>query len=128
MHVACRRNINRKEKVMVKVWAPDATSVRLNASGKLTQLCKADHGWWRAPYDLRHGENYSFEIDEKGGIPDPRSPRQPRGVHGPSCHVDHSMFNWSDEHWQQKPLSSAIIYELHIGTFTDCGTFEAAIE
>jgi len=113
---------------MVKVWAPSANSVRLDAGGKLTQLSKSDRGWWNAPHDLPHGECYSFEIDEKRSTPDPRSPRQPRGVHGPSCYVDHSLFKWSDANWQQKPLSSAIIYELHIGTFTRRGTFEAAIE
>ena len=113
---------------MVKVWAPNASIVRLRTDEAITALCKDDRGWWRASYHLRHGDLYSFDIDEHDGLPDPRSPRQPSGVHGPSCHVDHAQFKWTDWNWQQNPLSSAIIYELHIGTFTDEGTFESAIE
>src|SRR3954462_6666934 len=112
---------------MVKVWAPDATSVRLDLSGKLKELSKDENGWWSTSYGLRHGECYSFEVEGKPGLPDPRSPRQLNGVHGPSCHVDHSLFKWTDTNWQQRPLSSGIIYELHIGTFTPEGTFEAAV-
>jgi maltooligosyltrehalose trehalohydrolase len=49
-------------------------------------------------------------------------------VHGPSCVIDHGTFSWSDQHWQARPLGSAIIYELHVGTFTPEGTFRAAEE
>jgi maltooligosyltrehalose trehalohydrolase len=92
------------------------------------ELTREDSGWWSAPFELRHVDLYTFEVDGKRAIPDPRSPWQPHGVHGPSCHVDHSLFEWHDANWQQRPLSSAIIYELHIGTFTPDGTFDAAIE
>jgi len=61
-------------------------------------------------------------------LADPRSPWQPRGISGPSVTVDHGAFSWTDRHWQAAPLSAAIIYELHIGTFTAEGTFQAAIE
>ncbi len=63
----------------------------------------------------------------KSPLPDPRSRWQPQGVHGPSRMVDHKAFEWTDAHFTAPPLSSAIIYELHIGTFTPLGTFEAAI-
>lgn len=113
---------------MVKVWAPNATTVRLLLSERVIEMEKQHTGWWTAAYKLRHGECYSFEVDENKGLPDPRSPWQPEGVHSHSCHVDHSQFKWTDQYWQQRPLSSAIIYELHIGTFTPQGTFDSAIE
>src|SRR5690606_21705309 len=59
---------------------------------------------------------------------DPRSPWQPHGVPGPSRLVDHDAFTWSDVDWNAPPLSSAVVYELHIGTFPPEGTFRAAIE
>lgn len=61
-------------------------------------------------------------------LPDPRSPRQPQGVHDLSCTFDAHEFQWSDGQWNGKPLEGAILYELHVGTFTPEGTFEAAIE
>lgn len=113
---------------MVRVWAPNATTVRLQLANESIEMSRRSNGWWTAPHQLRHGECYSFDVDEKKGLPDPRSPWQPEGVHGHSCYVDHSLFQWTDNHWQQRPLSAAIIYELHIGTFTPAGTFDGAIE
>ncbi len=60
-------------------------------------------------------------------LPDPRSGWQPHGVHGPSRIVNHAAFHWTDDEFQARPLSSALIYELHVGTFTPEGTFEAVI-
>lgn len=74
------------------------------------------------------GSEYQFVVDDGAPAPDPRSAFQPRGVNGPSEVVDHSKFQWSDGLWQAKPLSSAVIYELHVGTFTPEGTFRSAIE
>jgi len=71
--------------------------------------------------------DYFFIIDGGKPLPDPRSQFQPLGVHGPSRHVDHSPFHWEDNGFTQKPLSSAVIYELHIGTFTPEGTFVGCI-
>ena len=87
------------------------------------------HGWWRVPVDQAGpGTDYAFLIDnDPTPYPDPRSPWQPEGVHGPSRLVDHARFPWSDHGFQAPPLSSAIIYELHIGTFTPEGTFDSAI-
>jgi maltooligosyltrehalose trehalohydrolase len=90
---------------------------------------KRDHGgWWRCNYQLQHGEDYAYQLDDSAPIPDPRSPWQPGGVHRKSRYVDHASFPWTDINWQPKPLPSAIIYELHIGTFTTAGTFNAATE
>jgi maltooligosyltrehalose trehalohydrolase len=85
-------------------------------------------GWWKADVaDANVGMDYAFIVDRsEPAVPDPRSPWQPRGVHGPSRIVDHASFSWTDKGFQAPPLSSAIVYELHIGTFTPEGTFNAA--
>src|SRR4051812_7709944 len=108
---------------MVAVWAPDAENVEILLGDSAWPLKRSDRGWWQYDRALRHGEEYRFHVDDQS-FPDPRSPFQPAGVHGHSCHVDHARFRWSDHQWQQRPLSSALMYELHIGTFTDHGTFD----
>jgi maltooligosyltrehalose trehalohydrolase len=86
-------------------------------------------GWWSIETDLLvPGVDYAFVLDNGSPLPDPRSLWQPAGVHQRSRMLDHSTFCWHDQRWNPPPLSSAIIYELHIGTFTPAGTFEAAIE
>jgi maltooligosyltrehalose trehalohydrolase len=92
-------------------------------------MTSADLGWWAAEgSDLAHGTDYAFVVDDaEPALPDPRSPWQPAGVHGPSRVVDHGRFEWTDQGWQAPPLASAVIYELHIGTFTPAGTFDGAI-
>jgi maltooligosyltrehalose trehalohydrolase len=86
-------------------------------------------GWWVAEVDwVAAGEDYRFVLDGgPQGLPDPRSPFQPQGVDGPSRLVDHAVFPWTDEGWRGVHLPSAVVYELHVGTFTDEGTFEAVI-
>ena len=87
-------------------------------------------GWWAVDVpEAGPGTDYLFSIDGGPGFPDPRSEFQPEGVHGPSRVVDHDAFHWTDDLWRgAAPLSGALIYEAHIGTFTLEGTFEAAIE
>jgi maltooligosyltrehalose trehalohydrolase len=112
----------------VRVWAPEAHSVQLRVGRDEINMQPADHLWWRADTHLAcAGADYSFVVDNSDHLPDPRSPSQPFGVQGPSRFVDHSEFPWTDRGWQAPPLSSAVIYELHIGTFTSLGTFESAI-
>jgi maltooligosyltrehalose trehalohydrolase len=113
---------------MFKVWAPLANSLSIEIDRHQTR-CERDHaGSWTADVDLEHGDDYMLVVDGKLRVPDPRSPWQPNGVHGPSRHVDHSRFEWTDEFWQARPLGSAVLYELHVGTFTEEGTFESAID
>ncbi|MGH2774033.1 MAG: malto-oligosyltrehalose trehalohydrolase [Actinomycetota bacterium] len=112
----------------LSLWAPNATRVEATVRGRTIPMKRAERGWWRAGTRLEHGDDYAFSLDGGDARPDPRSPWQPEGVHGPSRHVDHSRFVWSDAHWRSPSLSSAVIYELHVGTFTPEGTFEAAIE
>jgi maltooligosyltrehalose trehalohydrolase len=110
------------------VWAPEAGKVTLHSKDQVLAMTKAAGGWWHvdAPF-MKHGVDYAYGVDGKGPFPDPRSFWQPKGIHGPSRWVDHSLFEWTDDGWQPPPLGSAVIYELHLGTFTPEGTCEAAI-
>ncbi len=76
---------------------------------------------------LPHGADYVLYVDGDGPFPDPRTLRQPAGVEGPSRAYDHAQFTWGDQDWRGRDLRGAVIYELHIGTFTPDGTFTSAI-
>ena len=85
-------------------------------------------GWWTADVpDVVAGIDYGFHLGGGELLPDPRSPRQPFGIDGPSRTYDHSAFGWTDRRWRGGPLHGSVIYELHVGTFTPQGTFDAAI-
>jgi maltooligosyltrehalose trehalohydrolase len=75
----------------------------------------------------RHGQDYGFSLDSGPVVPDPRSPWQPNGVHGFSRGYDQDAFEWSTEIWHAAPLAGSVLYELHVGTFTEEGTFSAAV-
>ena len=110
-----------------RVWAPHAGRVALHLGHEMLQMAKAQRGWWSVDRDMRHGEMYGYALDGGAPLPDPRSAYQPFGVHGPSECVDHALFAWTDHGWQPPPIAAAVIYEIHLGTFSDAGTFEGAI-
>jgi maltooligosyltrehalose trehalohydrolase len=115
--------------ISFRVWAPIAKQVEVKIGSDLFGMIAKEGGWWSAELPLDGaGIDYMFVIDRGGPLPDPRSPWQPNGIHGPSRTVDHAAFRWTDQHWQAPALSSAIFYELHVGTFTREGTFIAAID
>jgi maltooligosyltrehalose trehalohydrolase len=109
------------------VWAPAAGRVDAVLDGRELALVAQGDGWWAAGEDVPPGTDYRFRLDGGEPLPDPRSMWQPEGVHGPSRTVDPAEFEWSDAGWQPAPLSAAVIYELHVGTFSREGTFEGAI-
>lgn len=110
------------------VWAPRAERVQLRLQGDPIEMRRRPGGWWGANVPAAGpGMDYAFRLDGGPPMPDPRSPWQPQGPMQASRTVDHREFEWTDRHWQSRPLSSAVIYELHIGTFTPQGTFEAAL-
>ena len=117
-----------------RVWAPRLGRVEVKIAEQVFQLEREQApaiGWWSATIDAAaEGEvDYAYLLDgDTTPLPDPRSAWQPHGVHGPSRLLDHRRFPWNDAKWQPSPLSSAIIYELHIGTFTPGGTFDSAID
>jgi maltooligosyltrehalose trehalohydrolase len=112
----------------VKVWAPAVGVVELELDSRRVPMRQAADGWWAIEIGTPQGPgDYRFRIDGSGPLPDPRSGWQPSGVHGPSRLVDHGSFTWTDVTWHSPPLSSGVVYELHVGTFTKEGTFEAVI-
>ena len=113
------RDITRPE-----VWAPDADMVEVVVDDTETIMARGDDGWWWSE-PLPPGTLYQFQIDGGMLLPDPRSLSQPDGPHGPSRIVDPALFERPATF--SADLRGAVGYELHIGTFTPEGTFEAAI-
>jgi len=112
------------------VWAPLAEQVSVRISDEVVAMVRDPkvEGWWYSPgREAGAGEDYTFSVDGGPDLPDPRSGWQPEGVHGPSRVVDHAAFTWTDDDFQARPIGAAMIYELHIGTFTPEGTFDSAI-
>jgi maltooligosyltrehalose trehalohydrolase len=111
------------------VWAPLPDQVQLDVDGTLHPMERSDDGWWRADVDAAPDARYGFVLDDDPKVlPDPRSPRQPDGVHERSQLWQPSPDAWTDQDWQGRSIEGAVIYELHIGTFTAEGTLDSAIE
>jgi len=113
------------------VWAPFLKKVELKIVApeeKIVEMRPADKGYWKVTLDdVQPGTQYYYRLDGSILRPDPASRFQPRGVHGPSQVTDSSSFKWGDRKWKGLPARKMIIYELHVGTFTEEGTFKAAI-
>ncbi|WP_424189151.1 malto-oligosyltrehalose trehalohydrolase [Actinokineospora sp. G85] len=111
------------------VWAPDRDRVRLATGGQRHEMTKDERGWWHVEVPgATAGADYAFVLDDdEQSYPDPRSLWQPDGVHGPSRRYDHGTHAWTDAAWTGRALAGSVLYELHIGTFTTEGTFDAAI-
>lgn len=111
------------------VWAPLASNVELvlPESERSVPMQSAGDGWWTASA-LPADTDYAFSLDGGQPLPDPRSARQPYGVHGPSRAFDANAFQWTDDSWAGHPARGAVHYELHVGTFTAEGTLDSAID
>jgi len=119
--------------VRFRLWAPAARQVDL-CFGDVNRptylpLDHRDNGWFELVTDaVKPGTQYRFRIDDAQKVPDPASRFQPRDVHGPSEVIDPDSFFWLDHAWHGRKWEEAVIYELHVGTFTPRGTFLAACE
>jgi maltooligosyltrehalose trehalohydrolase len=112
----------------LRVWAPHAARVDVLVDGARHPMLGEALGWWSAEVAAPHGADYGFSLDGADLRPDPRSAWQPHGVRGLSRVVDHALFDWQATTWRGRPLLGHVVYELHVGTFTEAGTFEVAIE
>ncbi|MEO1401678.1 MAG: malto-oligosyltrehalose trehalohydrolase [Cyanobacteria bacterium J06635_1] len=116
------------------VWAPPLEKVELHLTeaapqGNAHPMTRDERGYWQITLEgIQPGTRYRYRLNGDKSWPDPASYYQPEGVHGASAVVNHGRFEWHDDDWQNVPLADYIIYELHVGTFTPAGTFEAAIE
>jgi maltooligosyltrehalose trehalohydrolase len=112
--------------LILSVWAPAAKSMELVAGDRRVGLARAADGYWQADVDaslVRRG--YKYSIDGGDPLPDPRSRWQPDGVHGTSHVLEAAELAYRPG-FRPKPLRQAVIYELHVGTFTPAGTYAAA--
>lgn len=113
-----------------RIWAPKADRISVKTGESTYPMAPVgDRGWWSVQVEeAGPGTDYAFLLnDDPTPYPDPRSMWMPNGVHGASRVYATGKFTWTDERWQAPPLASAIIYEIHIGTFTPEGTFDSAI-
>ena len=113
--------------VHFRVWAPRSKSVAVELDGRIERLKPEPKGYFSGLVeDAEPGMLYKYKL-ASGSFPDPASRFQPDGPHGPSQIVDPTTFRWTDSKWKGVPRSQ-VIYEMHIGTFTEEGTYRAAME
>jgi maltooligosyltrehalose trehalohydrolase len=115
--------------VRFRLWAPGAKKVELALGERLIAIAAQTDGWFEhIEPKAGAGTRYRYRIDGELLVPDPASRFQPEDVGGPSEVIDPEAFQWGDEAWQNRPWNEAVIYELHVGTFTPSGTYRGAIE
>jgi maltooligosyltrehalose trehalohydrolase len=113
------------------LWAPHARKVAIHVLGsreRVVEMEGGEHGYHFVVVEpVEPGTRYFYRLDNSRELPDPASRFQPEGVHGPSELVDTRGLDWTDKHWLGTPLEHSIFYELHVGTYTEAGTFDALI-
>ena len=118
--------------VRFRLWAPAARAVDLVLldrpdEPRLLKMREQPEGWFELVTAEAHaGSLYRYRIDGRQEIPDPASRANPHDIQGPSRVVDPLDFEWDDAAWRGRPWHEAVIYELHVGSFTPEGTFAAA--
>jgi maltooligosyltrehalose trehalohydrolase len=111
-------------RVRFRLWAPAAHEVELVLSEGTTRMSAQGEGWFElVTHKARAGSRYRYRIDGKLEVPDPASRSNPEDVHGLSEVIDPTQFEWHDLEWRGRPWHEAVIYELHVGTFSPEGTF-----
>jgi maltooligosyltrehalose trehalohydrolase len=112
----------------LSLWAPGSGRVDLLLPDSRHQMARDDTGWWHVTVEVPPDSRYAFSLDGGDPRPDPRGLRLPDGPHGWSQLFDPAVFVWTDHDWNGVPLEGAVIYELHVGTFTEEGTLDAAVD
>lgn len=122
-------NLQPNNRAVVTVWSPTAKTVTVVTQTGTIPLQKGEMGYWQTTTtELTEGSRYKIQVDEGTPFPDPASLHQPDGVHNGSEVVNITTFPWKETGWNNLPLEDYIIYELHVGTFTEEGTFAAAAQ
>src|SRR3954447_361098 len=113
-----------------RVWAPEHESVDVVAGSRSFPISKEGNGYYSGLVpELRAGDTYQYRLSgDKQLLLDPASRFQPEGPHGPSLIVDPASFRWTDRNWRGVPIERAVVYELHVGTFTPEGTWRSAAQ
>jgi maltooligosyltrehalose trehalohydrolase len=114
-------------RVEARVWAPNAATVAVRLADGDHGLFRTGEGVFAGDIPAAPGDDYLFVLDGDHAWPDPCSRFQPEGVRGPSRVVDPAAFRWSDEAWGGVALDELVLYELHVGTFSEEGTFDGVV-
>ncbi|MGH9174797.1 MAG: malto-oligosyltrehalose trehalohydrolase, partial [Vicinamibacterales bacterium] len=113
------------------VWAPKARQVEVHIHApdeRFVALQPGDRGYFEGSlFSVAPGSTYKYRLDGNDEWPDPASRSQPDGPHGPSAVIDPAAFAWTDAAWRGIPHDRLVLYELHIGTFSEAGTFDGVI-
>lgn len=113
--------------IRFRLWAPEQATVVLAIEGRPPlPMASEPGGWFTLTTAATAGARYRFQLPDGSTVPDPASRFQPEDVHGPSEIVGRDAFRWSDDRWRGLSWHDAVIYELHVGTFTPEGSFRAA--
>lgn len=118
---------NRSGDTDFRIWAPSSAAVKLWLNDAEFDMQEIDDGWRHIKRPTLAGDRYSFILDDGTRVADPASNWQEEGPLGPSLIVSHD-FEWKNPDWKGRPWHEAVVYELHVGTFTGEGTFAAATE
>ena len=117
--------------VRFSIWAPTAASILLSLDdgGPPLAMEKQESGWYSlTSARAQAGSRYRFVLPDGLAVPDPASRFQPDDVHGLSEVIDPGVHSWTDAAWTGRPWHETVLYELHVGTFTEEGTFLSAID
>ncbi|CDZ36280.1 malto-oligosyltrehalose trehalohydrolase [Neorhizobium galegae] len=115
--------------VLFRIWAPDLERLRAQIAGRNREMLPAGEGWFTLTTDgIAQGTPYRFVMPDGAVMADPASRAQAGGIDGPSMLVDPTTYHWHMPDWSGHAWEEAVLYEVHIGTFTPEGTFRAAIE
>jgi maltooligosyltrehalose trehalohydrolase len=116
------------EEADLRVWAPDTPALTLVIDSRTVAMTRDADGYFSVRTQARPGSRYGFRFDGDDKVyPDPASRSQPDGPHGLSAIVDLAAYAWHDADWRGAALPGQVLYELHIGTFTREGTWQAAV-
>src|SRR5215831_7516503 len=115
--------------VSFRVWAPKRKRVEAMLDGGIAVELQCDPDGYFAGIapEAGHGTRYKFRLDGGAAFPDPASRFQPEGPHGPSQVTDSARFRWSDLDWRGVEMRGQVVYEMHVGSFTREGTWQAEL-
>jgi malto-oligosyltrehalose trehalohydrolase len=113
--------------VRFRLWAPGAQQVSLVLDNQAKPMVQAGEGWHEVVEKARPGALYRYRIEGKHDVPDPASRFQPQDADGPSEVIDPHSFEWRDAAWRGRPWQEAVIYELHVGTFSSQGAYSGVV-
>jgi len=111
-----------------RLWAPGEKQVVLEVGEAIAPMKRMPEGWHELTLPASAGARYRYRLADGVAVPDPASRFNPEDVHGASQLVDPHEYLWRDAGWRGRPWEEAVVYELHVGTFTPQGTFAAARE